>query len=242
MDSRREIDTPLLILAGGLGSRLRSVTGDQVPKPMVDVLGKPFLYWLIKDLTNQGVRRIWLSVGYQRTRITSYPWKEAFPTSEINFLVEEKPQGTGGAVAMFFQSQESLSECIAINGDTHLIKQSGILLDLFDHIDSEVHFLTIHRGNLTADQEPNLCVYGNKIVPCMNNGPPTQFDAGMVKVTRQSIDRFGRSFPCSIHELIMPSVICGGVTYSEIDARCFDIGTPTRLGRYQEFLHDNGLP
>ena len=54
-----------IILAGGRGTRLRSVVAD-IPKPMADVNGRPFLAYLLDDLAAQGVRRCVLAVGYKQ--------------------------------------------------------------------------------------------------------------------------------------------------------------------------------
>ena len=228
----------LLILAGGLGSRLRSVTGDRVAKPMVEVLGRPFLSWLIEDLVQQGFRQIWLSVGHKRSTITSYPWRDQFPSCEISFIVERERQGTGGAIAQFFQDQSKCLECVVVNGDTHTVTTNLSIPDALEGAQGEVHFLTLQKDRLTKDQEANLCVEGNRIVACSEFSQPTQFDTGVVKITRQAIDLYSGPIPCSIHDLILPSVLMGSVTYSEIDARCFDIGTPERLFRYQRIRRE----
>lgn len=65
---------PLFILAGGQGTRLREITGPDIPKPMVDVCGKPFLYWLIQEMRRQGFEDITISTGYKAEVIEDYPW------------------------------------------------------------------------------------------------------------------------------------------------------------------------
>ena len=60
-----------VILAGGLGTRLNSVVKD-VPKPMAEVKGKPFLSYLIDYWIGQGVERFILSVGYKHKIIIDY--------------------------------------------------------------------------------------------------------------------------------------------------------------------------
>lgn len=64
---------PLVILCGGKGTRLGVLTKN-IPKPMVDVCGKPFLYWLIQHYINQGFSDITLSVSYKEEVIRKYPW------------------------------------------------------------------------------------------------------------------------------------------------------------------------
>ncbi|MBS0649712.1 MAG: NTP transferase domain-containing protein, partial [Verrucomicrobia bacterium] len=60
-----------IVLAGGLGTRLRSVCADR-PKPMADVNGKPFLYHLMQYWKGQGVSHFILSVGYLHEKVIEY--------------------------------------------------------------------------------------------------------------------------------------------------------------------------
>lgn len=64
---------PLVILAGGKGTRLGDLTKD-IPKPMVDVCGKPFLYWLIEHYLEQGFTDITISLGYKAHVIENHSW------------------------------------------------------------------------------------------------------------------------------------------------------------------------
>jgi NDP-sugar pyrophosphorylase family protein len=63
----------LIILAGGKGTRLGNLT-KEIPKPMVDVCGKPFLFWLIDYYYKQGFRNIIISTGYKANVIEEYSW------------------------------------------------------------------------------------------------------------------------------------------------------------------------
>lgn len=90
----------VIILAGGLGTRLRSVVSE-VPKCMAPVAGRPFLCYLLKYLTRYNVTRVILSVGYLREVI--YKWidevKDDFPF-DFDYAVEEEPLGTGGGIKL----------------------------------------------------------------------------------------------------------------------------------------------
>ena len=89
----------VVILAGGLGTRLRSEVKD-VPKCMAPVAGKPFLWYLLKDLNKyKEVTRVILSVGYLREFI--FKWIEGVRREfsfAIEYAIEEKPLGTGGGI------------------------------------------------------------------------------------------------------------------------------------------------
>ena len=107
----------VIILAGGLGTRLRSVVAD-VPKCMAPVADKPFLWYLLKYLTKYSVNRVILSVGYLREVI--FEWvkehKHEFPF-EFDYAIEEEPLGTGGGIKLAL-SKANDSNVIILNGDT----------------------------------------------------------------------------------------------------------------------------
>ncbi|MBB4036143.1 D-glycero-alpha-D-manno-heptose 1-phosphate guanylyltransferase [Dysgonomonas hofstadii] len=104
-----------IILAGGLGTRLREVVSD-VPKVMAEVAGKPFLSYLLDWCTIQSFDRVILSVGYLSEIIVEWVQSNKY-SFEIQFVKEEEPLGTGGAIklAMNFAKSE---KAIIINGDT----------------------------------------------------------------------------------------------------------------------------
>ena len=107
----------VVILAGGLGTRLRSVVSE-VPKCMAPVAGKPFLWYLLKYLTQFNISRVVLSVGYLREVI--FKWidenKNEFPF-EFEYAIEEEPLGTGGGIKLAL-SKTNEDSAFILNGDT----------------------------------------------------------------------------------------------------------------------------
>ncbi len=96
----------LVILAGGKGTRLGELTKD-TPKPMVDIFGKPFLYWLIKHYLEQGFTDIVVSTGYKAEVIEEYPWPWT-----VNFMRDN--ESFNGAYDYY-----RWPDCeIVVNGDT----------------------------------------------------------------------------------------------------------------------------
>ena len=104
-----------IILAGGLGTRLRSVVSD-LPKCMAPVAGKPFLHFVIEYLINQGVNRFIFSVGYKSEMIIDYV-NEQYPELNKQFSIEAEPLGTGGAVKLAC-SLATEKDVLILNGDT----------------------------------------------------------------------------------------------------------------------------
>ena len=104
-----------IILAGGLGTRLRSVVSG-VPKPMAPVAGRPFLEHLMRHWMTRGVRRFILSVGYLREVIIDH-FGERFEGVPVSYAVEQQPLGTGGGLLCALPQVECTC-CLALNGDT----------------------------------------------------------------------------------------------------------------------------
>lgn len=114
-----------IILAGGLGTRLRSRL-TSLPKAMALIDGKPFLEILLDQLVGQGCQRIVLSIGYRREAIL-----ERFGTEyrgvPLHAVVEESPLGTGGAIRLALEHAND-PEVLVMNGDTYLDVDFRLLL------------------------------------------------------------------------------------------------------------------
>jgi D-glycero-alpha-D-manno-heptose 1-phosphate guanylyltransferase len=104
-----------IILAGGLGTRLRSVVSD-VPKCMALVAGKPFLHFVIEHLLKEGVEKFIFAVGYKSEMIIDYVNKQ-YPLLHVKYSIEDEPLGTGGAIkqACSLVTEENI---LILNGDT----------------------------------------------------------------------------------------------------------------------------
>jgi len=102
-----------VILAGGLGTRLRSVVGD-LPKPLAPVAGRPFLARLLDRLERQGFTSAVLSVGYRHESIV-----DRHGAIRLAYAIEREPLGTGGGLRAALAMIERFP-CFALNGDTLL--------------------------------------------------------------------------------------------------------------------------
>jgi D-glycero-alpha-D-manno-heptose 1-phosphate guanylyltransferase len=107
--------TAAVILAGGLGTRLRSVVPD-VPKPMAKVVGRPFLEHLMDYWIAQGVSRFILLVGY-KSKIIAAHFGARYKQIPIAYIVESEPLGTGGGLVL--AAQDLNEPFLLLNGDTY---------------------------------------------------------------------------------------------------------------------------
>ena len=151
----------VIILAGGLGTRLRSEVKD-VPKCMAPVAGKPFLWYLLKDLTKyEEVTRVILSVGYLREVI--FEWidhvKNEFPF-EFVYAIEEQPLGTGGGIKLAL-SKSLTNDVVVLNGDTFFAVNLRELM--------EAHRLYPSAVTLALKPMQNFERYGRVIIDEVDN-------------------------------------------------------------------------
>lgn len=105
----------LLILAGGMGSRLKGVV-DNIPKPMAPINGKPFLEFLLKYVSKYKVRKIVLCLSYKH-EVVSQHFGNRYEDISICYSIEDYPMGTGGAIKKGL-GQCSGKQVVLINGDT----------------------------------------------------------------------------------------------------------------------------
>ena len=104
-----------IILAGGLGTRLRSVLSD-VPKCMAPVHGEPFLRYLLLYLKREGIKRVILSLGYMHEVVIK--WIEENESDfEFVYSIEDTPLGTGGGIKLAMSHVKS-EQVLILNGDT----------------------------------------------------------------------------------------------------------------------------
>ena len=105
----------VIVLAGGLGTRLRSVV-HEIPKCLAPVDGKPFLGYLLDWLCQYPVKHVVFSVGYLREQVIDYVQGQKWPFT-YDFAIEETPLGTGGGIRLALEKCTD-NQVFVINGDT----------------------------------------------------------------------------------------------------------------------------
>ncbi|EOI0600656.1 nucleotidyltransferase family protein [Campylobacter jejuni] len=103
-----------IVLAGGLGTRLKSVVQD-LPKPMAPINGKPFLAFVLEYLKKQGITEVVLSVSY-KYELVQECFKDEFDGMKIRYNIEKELLGTGGAIKDALKLIQN--QAYVLNGDT----------------------------------------------------------------------------------------------------------------------------
>jgi NDP-sugar pyrophosphorylase family protein len=106
----------VLILAGGLGTRLQSVLRD-VPKLLAPIGDRPYVAYLLAWLRSFGARRIVLSLGYKAEAVTDYLREQENLGLDLETIIEPHPLGTAGAIR-FARASLRTDPVLALNGDS----------------------------------------------------------------------------------------------------------------------------
>ena len=223
-----------IILAGGLGTRLRSVVSD-LPKPMASLGSKPFLEYILHYLKRNGVDRAILSVGYNWETIRDY-FGDYFDGIELVYSVENEPLGTGGAIKKAIELVHA-DEVFIINGDT-----------FFDIDLNSLHLENDSRLILSLKQMREFDRYG--CVEFDDNGLVIAFtekgykecgdiNGGIYLASRNIFDEFVLEDKFSFEEFMQSNFQKLKITSKVFDNYFIDIGIPEDYARAQNELKDH---
>lgn len=121
----QELPLQALIMAGGFGKRLRPLT-EELPKPMLPVGDRPLMERTIEQLRQAGIKRVQISTHYMKEKISDYFGDGKEFGVELNYVTEDKPLGTAGALGLLEKPDEPL---LVINGDILTRLDFGAMLD-----------------------------------------------------------------------------------------------------------------
>jgi D-glycero-alpha-D-manno-heptose 1-phosphate guanylyltransferase len=234
----KEDEATAIILAGGLGTRLRHRLPD-LPKPLAPVAGRPFLEWILRFLRGQGCRQIVLSIGYLSHRIAAYARECALPGIALECVVETQPLGTGGAFVHTLRNRsESGTTLLVCNGDSLALASLAPILDpvragTLDGAVLGVQVADAERfGTLGVDAEGRLVGFREK------HPGVGLINAGVYTFRRATVDRFPSKTPLSFEYDVFPNLIAGGVRIGVHAAKApfIDIGTDRSLDEGADFI------
>ncbi len=151
-----------VIMAGGRGTRLASLT-KEIPKPMIQVCGKPILEHQIECLKAQGIKDIIITVGYLSDFIIDYFHDGKKFGVNIEYFKEDKPMGNAGALY-----------CIKPDlGDDFLLINGDILFDI--DIERFIRFHNNHDGEASLIGHPNAHPWDSALISCDKTGLVTRW-------------------------------------------------------------------
>jgi D-glycero-alpha-D-manno-heptose 1-phosphate guanylyltransferase len=224
-----------IVLAGGLGTRLRSVVSE-VPKCMAPVGGRPFLEYLLNILKSAGVSRVIFSVGYLREAVIGWVEEHDFPF-ECTFAVEEEPLGTGGGI-MNALAKAREDDVLVLNGDTFF--NADLRRFMAEHIRGGATVSLALKPMTDFDRYGKVSVGADgKVLEFAEKRPCRKglINGGIYALKRQS-DIF-RNLPKKFsfeEELLKPLSAAEMVKGYSFDSYFIDIGIPADYSRAQKEL------
>lgn len=148
-----------IILAGGMGTRLRKIISD-IPKPMAPVGNKPFLYYIFDWIRKYPVEKVIISAGYKAESIKEYFGNSVFDIP-LEYVIEEKPLGTGGAVK-YASELITGNDVLILNGDTWFPVDINRFLEF--HTGTESKFSVALKRMSDFDRYGTVELEDNKIL------------------------------------------------------------------------------
>jgi len=226
-----------VILAGGLGTRLRPLT-DELPKVMVKVRGTEFLWHLIRWLERNDIKDIVVCAAYLWEVIARKVNSRARPNMKLRVSVEKQPLGTAGAV----KNAESLlaKEFFLINGDTYLPVSYEDILSHWREIRQQFDCLLVAYSNREKIAPNDTAINGEGVVVAYSKRSceAMQYvNAGLAVVKKSVFETLPSDVPVSLEEEVFPELISRRRMAALIThERYYDIGTPERLRTFEEYL------
>jgi len=214
-----------IVLVGGLGSRLGSLTAD-LPKPMLPVGGRPFVEYIVIQLRRSGIREIVFATGYRSERL-----REHFQSGDrfgvaIRYSEEDAPLGTGGAIRLAAEMVKA-DRFLVLNGDSFLDADPRSVLDTVrDGIMVSMALTNIAGSSRYGSVEQASDGTIIRFAPHGKSAGLSAINAGIYGARRELIDLIPKDGPCSLEHDVLPGLAGHGLLGLNLSGFFIDIGVP----------------
>jgi D-glycero-alpha-D-manno-heptose 1-phosphate guanylyltransferase len=227
------VDVPVLLLVGGMGTRLRSVLSDK-PKPLAPIGDISFLELLVLQLRGQGLHHLVMCTGFQGGQIRQKFGGGSKWNVTIDYSEETRPLGTAGAMKLAGRFVLKSPDFVVMNGDSFLELDFGQL----------IRFHREHPGlaTIAVRRVPDAARYGtvhigeeNRVVRFsekMGVPEPGVINGGVYIFNRNVLEHIPDG-PSSLEKDVLPGLLSHGVFALEQNGMFIDIGTPQDYARAQ---------
>ena len=238
------LNVKALILAGGKGTRLAELTKNLIPKPMVEIDGKPILERAVMQLKRYGVTDIFMSVGFLNEKIRDYFGNGEKFGVKIEYIVEDEPLGSGGA--LFFVKDKINSDLIVCPGD--------VIFDV--NFNKLVNYHRKKNALITLFAHPNIHPYDSDLIMTDNEMRVTEINkknsernffyknlvnAGIFVLSPDTLSFFKELKAVNMEHDFVSSFIEGGRVFAYKSAEYVkDVGTVERFAAAEKDLK-NGV-
>lgn len=228
-------DINAVILAGGLGTRLRSAISDR-PKVLAEISGRPFLAYLLDQISSSGIRKVVISTGYMAEKVQKC-FGKTYKSLRLLYSRENEPLGTGGALRLALPSFSS-DIVLVMNGDSYIDADLGVCVDWFFQKGQEAAILltkvadTARYARVTVDQNENITAFDEKVT----SPGAAWINAGIYLMKKSLISSIPAGRPYSLERELFPSLVGRKLCGFCCSARFIDIGTPESYAAAEDFF------
>ena len=228
-------DITAVILAGGLGTRLQSVVPDK-PKVLAEISGRPFLAYLLEQLSCSGVRKVVLCSGYMANKVEEC-FEETYKTLRLLYSREEQPLGTGGALRLALPRFWS-DTVLVMNGDSYMDADIAVYVDRFLRKGCQAALIltkvpdTARYGRVTIDENENITAFDEK----GTGSGPGWINAGIYLMKKSLIASIPTGRPYSLERELLPALAGRELSGFCCEGRFIDIGTPESYTEAEDFF------
>ncbi len=236
-------DIHVVILAGGLGTRLEAVQPD-LPKALTVVGGRPIVDRLIEQVASCGAQRVVLALGHLAEQVVTHLKGLVFEGVELACVVESRPLGTGGALRLAAESAR-LAGCarersmLVMNGDSYVTADLCKLVDFHVSHTGRASLLLVkvddpsQFGAVLTDKSGAVTSFVEK---GGTDGVPAYINAGVYVMDDDVMERIPAGEPTSLENDVFPALVGRGLYALESEASFIDIGTPRAFAEADRFF------
>lgn len=228
-------DITAVILVGGLGTRLRPVLSDR-PKILAEVLGCPFLTYLLDQLSHAGALDVVLCTGYMGDMVQEV-YGDTYRSLHLLYSQEDEPLGTGGALRLALPLLKS-DHVLVMNGDSYIHADLSSYVNWFFQIDRRASLLltrvpdTGRYGMVKVKKDESILAFEEK---GMARGAGW-INAGVYLMETSLLTSISSEKTFSLEREVFPSLVGNGLFGYRSKGRFIDIGTPESYATAENFF------
>ncbi|MGN9908692.1 NUDIX domain-containing protein [Phytohabitans sp. LJ34] len=231
----------VVMVAGGMGTRLSAKLPPGTPKILAGVQGRPFLAYVLALLATQGVRRLHMCLGVGADAVLDAVERHRPPDLCVTSTVEVEPLGTAGCLRAAAAMVEE--EFILLLGDTYTPVDLRELVRRHRAIGTEASMAVLHNRDWLVPS--NVAVAGDRVTVYDKQAGPGVFayiDYGIAIMRRSVIVRIPHLFPVDLDVLFQSMIDSRDLGAVPVDHRFYEIGSPEGYAEFIRLVSTGTLP
>lgn len=230
---------PVVILAGGLATRLRPIT-EKIPKALVEVNGRPFIDHQLELLAENGVSRVILSVAYLGEMIADYVGDGSRYGLSVSYSFDgERYLGTAGAIRRALKDVGPTF--FTLYGDSYLTVRFAEVGEVFSQSGKDA-LMTVFHNEGAFDTSNVEFADGRILVYDKKNRTPRMrhIDYGLGVFRAEVFERLPEGEPCDLATVYQDLLAADRLAAFEVTERFYEIGTVSGIADTEQFLKERG--